>query len=232
MGPDTACACAETGVDRFLPDRGLALTPGAYALFVDRVSGEFINAAKLLERRADGDYSADKRLQQFPELAEGPKHHKVTGLTPWSLFEVYVTTVQPQSSTVNRWRVVFLDLEKHFEGRPASAISEDDAQAWAVALVTGKRSAATVNDVWCVAGTPCLVGLLRPRKISSNPFKGAKVTQPRKVRTRETAEFSPEEASMILKATLGFPDIPEKPLMLHDVGCLGSVRTPERGPVR
>jgi hypothetical protein len=29
------------------------------------------------------------------------------------LFGAYVTTVQPQPSTVNRWRVVFLDLVLH-----------------------------------------------------------------------------------------------------------------------
>jgi integrase len=102
-------------------------------------------------------------------------------------------------------------LEKRFEGRPASAISEDDAQAWAVALVTGKRSAATANGVWCVAAHTVFSWAVKTRKISRNPFKGAKVTQPRKVRTRETAEFTPEEASMILKATLGFADVPEKP---------------------
>jgi hypothetical protein len=36
--------------------------------------------------------------------------------------------MQPQASTVNRWRAVFLDLEKHFEGRIASSISEDEAR--------------------------------------------------------------------------------------------------------
>lgn len=199
----------ETGADRFLADKGLALTQEAYALFMDRVSDEFFNAAHLLERRAGGDYSPDKRLEQFPKFTEIPKPQKVTGLTPWALFKAYVDDARPQDATVNRWRVVFLDLEKRFEGRAASAIGEDDAQAWADALVTVKRSAATVNDVWCVAAHTVFGWAVKTRKLSSNPFKDAKVTQPRKVRTRQTDEFSPKEIECILKATLTFDNIPQ-----------------------
>ena len=49
------------------------------------------------------------------------------------------------------------------------------------------------------------------RKLSSNPFKGVAVTQPRKVRTRETDEFSPAEAKLILNASLEFEKMSERP---------------------
>lgn len=200
----------ESGADRFLADKGLALSQEAYLLFMDRLLGEFITAVKLLERRAEGDYSPDKRLQQFPRFNEPPKPHKVTGLTPWTLFEAYVATVQPQVSTVDRWRGVFLDLERHFEHRAASSISEDDAQAWADGLLNGKRSAVTVNDIWCSSSRTVFGWGVKTRKISRNPFKETKVTQPRKVRTRQTDEFSPKEAALILNAALEFGDVPER----------------------
>jgi integrase len=199
----------ESGADRFLADKGLALSQEAYVLFMDRLLAEFINAVKLLERRADGDYSPDKRLQQFPKFNEAPKPHKVTGLTAWALFEAYVAAVQPQASTINRWRSVFLDLDEHFERRAASAISDDDAQAWADGLLNGKRSAVTVNDIWCSSARTVFGWAVKTKKVSVNPFRDTKVTQPRKVRTRETDEFSPEEAKRILGAALTFGDKPK-----------------------
>jgi hypothetical protein len=107
----------ETRADQFLADRGLALTPPAYALFMDRVLEEFINAVQLMEKRAGGDYSPDQRLEQFPKFTEAPKLHKVTGLSPWALFEAYVADVKPKPATVNRQRCVFLHLQKQFDGR-------------------------------------------------------------------------------------------------------------------
>jgi len=172
----------------------------------------FFNAAHILERRAAGDYSTDKRLEQFPKFSDtpAPKPHKRTGLTPWTLFEAYVAAKQPAPSTVNRWRVVFLDLEKRFDGCAASDITEDDAQAWADGLLNEKRSALTVNDTWCSASRSVFNWAVRTRKLSSNPFKDARVTQPRKVRTRQTDEFTSEEAQLILRATLEYDEIPER----------------------
>ena len=83
----------------------------------------------LLERRAKGDYSKDERLEQFPKFTEAPKVHKVSGLTPWSLYEAYVADVKPKAATVTRRRCVFLDLEKHFDGRAVSSTrGEDEAK--------------------------------------------------------------------------------------------------------
>ena len=132
----------ETGADRFLTDKGMALTPEAYALFIDNVSGEFFNATRLLKRRAAGDYSIDERLGQFPKFndAPAPKPYKRTGLTPWTLFDAYVNAKQPASSTVNRWRGVFLHLEDHFEHRSVSSITDDEAQAWADGLLNKERA--------------------------------------------------------------------------------------------
>jgi hypothetical protein len=69
-----------------------------------------------------------------------PKHK---GSTPWILFELWVAAKQPGHSTVNRWRSVFLDLQKRF---PTCRINPDEAHAWAEELLNDKRGARTVND--------------------------------------------------------------------------------------
>jgi hypothetical protein len=112
------------------------------------------------------------------------------GATPWTLFEQWVAAKQPNASTVNRWRSVFIELEKRFAGQSLSSATHDDAQAWAEGLVTKTRTARTVNDVWCSAARTVFTWAVKTRKIASNPFETTTVAQPRKVRTRETDEFT------------------------------------------
>jgi hypothetical protein len=137
-----------------------------------RFADEYLNAVLLLERRADGDYRPDERLEEFPKFTEAPKAHKRTHLTPWGLFGAYVVAMQPAKSTVTRWRGVFLHLDKHFDARPASDITNDDAQAWADGLVNGKRAPLTVNDAWCSAARTVFAWGVKTRKLSNNPFQG------------------------------------------------------------
>src|SRR5262245_48559615 len=49
----------EAKADQFLADKGHSLAPEAYDLFLDCVLEDYIAAALLLERRADGDFSPD-----------------------------------------------------------------------------------------------------------------------------------------------------------------------------
>ncbi len=105
---------------------------------------------------------------------------------------------QPAPSGVNRWRVVFLDLEQRFGS--AGDITEEEAREWSRQLVTSKRGARTVNDVWLSAARTVFGWAERERLIGSNPFKGLMVTEPRRVKNRETAAFLTEEWTAILKA--------------------------------
>ncbi len=166
----------ETGADGFLADKGLSLTPESYALFLDRVLDELLNAVQLLERRAKGDYSLDARLAEFPKFNDAPKACKRTTLTPWALFGAYVAAMHPAKATVTRWRAVLLHLDKHFDARPASEITNDAAQAWADGLVNEKRTPLAVNDVWCSAARTVFGWGVQTRKLSNNPFHGVKVT--------------------------------------------------------
>lgn len=183
---------------QFLSSKGIVLNTEAQAAFLDCVLDEFMAAILLLTRRANKDYSPDTRPSQFPKF-DGRKIARPAGTTsPWQLFEAWVKARQPAASGVNRWRCVFLDLEQRFE--VADDITEDEAREWSRQLVTTERKARTVNDVWLTAARTIFAWAQEERLIMSNPFEGLRVTEPRRVKHRETDAFMPEEWRTILKA--------------------------------
>src|SRR5262249_9586825 len=153
---------------------------------------EYLEAVKLLERRAKNDYTPDTRPQRFPKLTL-TKAREGSDATPWMLFEAWIAARKPAPSSVTRWRAGFLDLEEDFKERSASSITPDEAQTWADGLVTEKRGSSTVNEVWCNAAHTVFAWAVKTKKISSNPFDGVRVTSQRKIRSRETDEFTDDE---------------------------------------
>jgi hypothetical protein len=65
----------------FLAERAIVLTPEARDRFLGIVVGEYATAVRLLERRAEGNYSPDKHPTKFPAL------QRPAGMTCWRLFE-------------------------------------------------------------------------------------------------------------------------------------------------
>jgi hypothetical protein len=139
----------EAKVAQFLASKGVVLNPEAQVLFLDCVLDEFMAATLLLERRANRDYSVDTRLAELPKFDGRKIARATTDISPWQLFEAWVKATRRASSTVNRWRAVFVDLERRFAN--ANDITEDDARQWSRQLVTTMRGARTVNDVWVIA---------------------------------------------------------------------------------
>jgi integrase len=93
---------------------------------------------------------------------------------------------------------VFLDLEQRFEN--ADDITEDEVREWSRQLVTANRKARTINDVWLTAARTVFAWAEEERLITSNPFKDVRVTEPRRVKHRETDAFMSEEWRTILRA--------------------------------
>ncbi|MCC8941482.1 hypothetical protein H8A99_34855 [Bradyrhizobium sp. Arg68] len=189
----------------FLANAGIALTPPAHALFVDAVGNNLYPAISLLERRARGDYSPDTTPETFPPFVQGAPQ-RVTGLSCWQLFEGFVRATQPAPTTVSRWRAVFLQMQKDFADRAANGITEDDARAWVTGLVSEERTAYTVREVWLSSSRRVFGWASQHKHISKNPFAEVRVDVPRKIRTRETKAFRPEEAQLILRAALAYRD--------------------------
>lgn len=194
-------------VATFLASEGKALNAAAYVLFVDAVSDNLLPAITLLERRANGDYSRDATPDTFPAFAEG--RAQASGISCWEMFEAYVVAKRPAPATVSRWRAVFLQLQKDFADVGASGLTEDKAQTWVSKLITAKRAANTVRDVWLSASRTVFAWGKRQKHIRSNPFGDVHVDVPRTIRTRETKSFRPGEARTILRAASTYTDHPK-----------------------
>lgn len=186
----------------FLCACGTNLTREAQEALLDGpLAVEFVAALALLRRRAEGDYSADQRPQRFPTPVETTRGTPA-GWTPWQAFEEWVRANSPQASTVNRWRAVFLDLERRFHGKDIAAFTGEDACDWRDALLAEGKSRRVVREVWLTAARAVFNWLKDEKKrITHNPFLEAKLRKPKVTRTRDR-DFTEEEIAAILGATL------------------------------
>jgi hypothetical protein len=190
-------------VATFLASEGKALNANAYALFVDAVSDNLLPAITLLERRANGDYSRDDIPDSFPAFTDGPA--LASGVSCWELFEAFVLATKPAPKTVGRWRAVFLEMQREFAEVGANGITEDAARKWVHGLISEKRQARTVREVWLSSSRRVFTWAKDHKRVSQNPFKEVKVDVPRKAQTREEGRsFTAAEASTILKASLAY----------------------------
>lgn len=190
----------------FLADKALSLDEETQAAIVDVIEDELIAAFALLRRRAGGDYTPDERLSKFASSAAlvANRNVKLAGMDCWQAFEAWVKERRPAASTVDRWRGVFIALNDHFEKRDVATITDEDAIAWKATLVTAKRSAQVVNDVWIRAAVTIFGWLLDNKKVRANPFSGVRVAAAKKVKQRDRA-FEPSEWKAILTAALAPP---------------------------
>jgi hypothetical protein len=115
----------EAKTAQFLASKGIVLSNEAQALFLDCVLPEFMAAIERLERLARGNYEKDQRPAQFPKY-DGRIVRVGNNITSWALFGAWQKAIQPRESTVNRWRPVFLDLDKRYSS--ADDITEDAAR--------------------------------------------------------------------------------------------------------
>jgi integrase len=185
-------------VAQFLHSKRLVLDASSQRLFLDFLYRDFAAALDLLINRADGDYSVDEYARKFPTF-EGVRDN---GHGPWQLFELWVAAVKPAPATVDRWRVVFLQLGAAFPARSAGSITPEEAQEWTDMRITAERSAATVRDVWIVAARTVFAWAVKRKYTKDNPFKAVHVSVPRKKTSRPHKAFNPDEMKTILRAAL------------------------------
>jgi hypothetical protein len=191
---------AEVGqVFSFLSLEGVRLLPEAQDQFLDIVEDELVAALALLRRRAGGDYTRDTRPERFPEKKQAEA--KASGLDCWALFEAWVQERKPAPATVNRWRSVFMALNREFAGRDIATITNEDALRWKGTLVTEDRSAVVANDVWLMSARTVFGWALANKKIASNPFEDVSVPVPRRVQEVRERAFREPEWQAILRAS-------------------------------
>src|ERR1700688_4435850 len=88
----------EAKVQTFLADKRLVLDAASRDLFVDCVVRDYVAAVALLARRARGDHGEDEHAKRLPK----PGGMADPAVTPWSLFEQWITEAAPAVSTINR----------------------------------------------------------------------------------------------------------------------------------
>ncbi len=185
----------EAKTAQFLAAKSLTLDAASRDLFLDCVALDFFAAVALMVRRARGDFTEDDYAKRFPAAGMAD-----AGLTPWKLFEEWIASAKPATSTVDRWRACFLKLQADFPTTPAAALLPEQAHAWAEGLVTAERSAVTVRDVWVISCRTVWAWAISKRKVTRNPFTGWRITVPKRKTTRESKAFTPDEANTILSA--------------------------------
>jgi integrase len=148
-------------------------------------------------RIAQHDYSPDKYRERFPKF-DGAE----SGITPWELFDKWITEREPAPGTVESWRYVFAAMRDYFRDRSAASIMEAEAQAWIDSLKSAARSARTVANTYITASRTVFKWARDHKHIPRNPFADAKITVPKKKQLRETRAFRPQEYKIILKAAL------------------------------
>ena len=190
----------------FLASQGVTLDQLSRDLFLDYLYSDFAAALRLLIRRAEGNYSPDDRPREFPKFAHTPD----PGLTPWMLFERWIAEVKPATSTVDRWRAVFLQLGKDFPTQNATSLTNEQARAWLNGLINQGRTAGTVQGTWQNAAKTIWGWALEQRFVPENPFLGIRLPRQRRTSMRESKAFHADEATTILSASLEFNDAGRK----------------------
>jgi integrase len=185
----------EAKTAQFLAAKSLTLDAASRDLFLDCVAVDFFAAVALMVRRARGDFTEDDYAKQFP--ASGAAD---TSLTPWNLFEKWIAEAKPATSTVDRWRAVFLKLQADFPSTPAAALTPEQAQKWSKGLITKERTERTARDVWVIASRTIWSWAIGEKLVTRNPFTGWKLTVPRPTSTRESKAFTTDEANTILSS--------------------------------
>ncbi|MGB3831398.1 MAG: hypothetical protein WA975_06005 [Mesorhizobium sp.] len=185
----------------FLATEGIRLSGDTLDRLVDILEADLVAAMALLRRRAGGDYRPDTHRERFPQsMPIVSDNVKLAGWNVQEAFEAYVRERQPQPSTVNRWRVVFLDLNDFLDGRDIALVTDEDAVGWKDKLVAkGDMGARTINEVWLTSARTVLNWAKRQKKIAANPFDGVKVATGRQTPTK--GAFKPEDVKTILTAT-------------------------------
>ena len=101
---------------QFLATKTLVLNNDARDLFLDFLYKDLAAALKRLIRMSEGDYGPDKYRERFPKF-EGA----ATGETPYAAVRALGSERKP-AATIESWRYVFREMERHFEGRAAASI--------------------------------------------------------------------------------------------------------------
>jgi len=184
----------------FLAQEGTRLDEETQDNLLDNLRLDLVAALALLRRRAGGNFAPDQHRDRFRHLASNTSSVRLSGLNAWQAFEAWVAERKPAAATVNRWRVVFKDLNDFLDGRDIALMTDDEAVQWKDKLTGKGASGRTINEIWLTGARTVFNWVRKQKKIAGNPFTGVEVAVARTGPSR--GKFQEEDAETILKATL------------------------------
>jgi hypothetical protein len=190
-------------VERFLHEQDRALSDTAMHRLLDVLEDEFPAALRLLSRRAEGDWSRDHRPEKFPQPTAASallpaQGAKLSGLTVWGAFELWIEGRKPAAASINRWRAVFVNLRERFADRDAARVTPYDAQQWADSLTNTERSPHVVDEVWLRAARVIFGWAVSRKRLQSNPFADVSIALPKRPPKLREREFTEDEWRTVL----------------------------------
>ena len=192
------------------------------------------SASCLAARKGTGPAIVGPRSSRNLLPSHADKPAKLSGLTVWSAFELWIDGRKPAAASINRWRAVFVGLREQFADRDVATIAPDEAQEWTDSLTTSERSAHVVHEVWLRAANVVFGWAVARKRLQTNPFRNVSVALPKRPPKLREREFNEDEWRTMLKATLE----PSPPRMEpHNAdrsgdGSRGFAPTPEQGRER
>jgi len=161
-------------VDALLTAEKLSIDQDTRERLSEALFWQVVESARVLVRRADGDYSKDHGPPSLPAWQPpGEDNNGGQGVTLMDIFDKWAASGQGNAKTVYGWRGKLQSLIDHVGHDDPTTITKRDALAWKAALLAGDRHPNTVANYLVVASTIFNFGVDN-ELITSNPIKGTK----------------------------------------------------------
>lgn len=205
-------------VDLILAREGIVTDPRSRMLLLADAGDALQDAARKLERNAQGDYRPDDTATRFPAwepkqpfaaLTEAPRRSagqepkqsvrfaKPAGCAFDDIFEKWKRERTPAAVTVTSWRGYLKSFVSHLGHDDMSRVSKDDVLAWKDALIEQGYSGGSLQ-VGRIAAIKALFNFAVDNNlVASNPFDGVKLRQKRRAGTKMLA-YEDEEVARLL----------------------------------
>jgi integrase len=195
---------------RLTRQHGIAADADSIRRIAAALYGTKLKAAETLRRRAEGDYSPDTHVAEFPPIvaaetsaAQTPPTTPETKrdaapLTSDKLVDAWAAETQPAPATVKKYRGTFRNLVRILGFDDVRRITADDVVRFKEARLAEGKDVGTVADDVLNAGA-VFRWATKNRKVAGNPFAGMAP----KVKRRGPAPrdpYSDDDAKRILTA--------------------------------
>lgn len=201
-------------VDLILAREGIVTDPRSRMLLLADAGDALQDAAKKLERNAQGDYRPDDTATRFPAwepkqpfaaLTEAPR--RSSGQEPKQsvrfedIFEKWKRERTPAAVTVTSWRGYLKSFVNHLGHDDMGRVSKDDVLAWKDALIEQGYAAGSLQ-VGRIAAIKALFNFAVDNNlVASNPFDGVRLRQKRRAGTKMLAYEDDEVARLLALAS-------------------------------